>query len=104
MNNYFKFPLDNYASCHECTNPDEIIFFGIAIGQARENPTAPSPLGGIATYSLVKNPPYMFEDTAVTQTVCSVPNPSVIDLRIPANCAIVIVVTELTNKGYTEDM
>ena len=35
--------------------------------------------------------------------MCSLPNPGSIDLRIPDNCAIVIVVTELTNKGYTED-
>ena len=92
---HHSFPIDLYVSCHECLNPDEIIFFGISTGETRTNATETSPSGGLSNFSLTEDPPYL--GNTDHQTVCTVPD---VNLNIPENCGVVSVLTDLNRTGY----
>lgn len=78
INNYLKFPLSLYFSCHQCGNENEVVFAGLSSGASRTNNSPASPVGGISNYDLTSEPPYL--GNTETQTTCSVPDPT---LNIP---------------------
>ena len=72
-----------------------MVFAGISSGIARTDNTVSSPAGGLSNYDLVSEPPY--QGTTSTESLCATPN---VALNMPTDCAMVIVLTDLLNKGY----
>lgn len=56
-------------------------------------------MGGISVWDITKEPLYLVDNInqGYNANVCEVPDPS---LNIPANCAIVLSLSEMNNKGY----
>ena len=59
---FSKIPMSFYATCHLCSDPTKIVFYGISGGGVHNDNSQSVPLGYLSKFSLTTDPPYIGND------------------------------------------